>query len=102
MVDGIGVAVDQLPAVANFFVYARDTGRERGKVAARAQLRTIMFDLDKSDELIIAINCDPIDRDDCAILIFCGGVVERLQRFGSTLSKWTERVAQSDVVAICK
>ena len=81
--DGISVAVDELPASADFLVNARHARSESREVRARAQLCAIMFDLDKNDDLLVAIDRDAIDRDNRAILIFGRRVVERLQQSGS-------------------
>src|SRR6185369_10642307 len=76
--DGIGVAVDELPAGADFLVNARHARREFREVRARAQLCAIMFDLDKNDDLLVAIDRDAIDRDNRTILIFGRRVVQHL------------------------
>ena len=100
--DGIGMAMDQFPTAPDLCIDARYAGREFGKFWARTKLRTIMFDLDEGNDLIIAINCDAVDGDDRDFLLFSSCVVERLQHLGTTFAKRSERVAQGDIVTICK
>ena len=68
--------MDQPPKITDLFINASDPGSELGEVGARPQLRPTMLYLYEYDELAIAVDRNPFDADNRAVLILGGRVVE--------------------------
>ena len=92
--------MDQLPKSTDLFVDACDPGSELGEVGACPQFRPTMLDLHENYDIGIAIDRDPFDADNRAVLILDGRVVESFEDSGSTFAKRSEWIAERNVVAV--